>query len=426
MAIAKPKGTFDILPPVTDDWIYIENKIREVCKLFNFNEIRTPIFESSDLFHRNNTDTSDMITKETYNFQDRSERNLTLRPEGTAGVVRSFIENKLYIDNPITKLFYVGPMFRYERPQAGRQRQFNQFGMEIFGNDSPFLDAQIILAAIHFLKSIKLSNARVRINCIGDIESRNKYKEVLIKYFSKYESDLCEDCKNRLLKNPLRVLDCKIDSKKEYFNGAPLISDYLNDYSKEHFNKLINILKDNNVEFVLDNRLVRGLDYYSLTVFEIDLDIKELGNQNVICGGGRYDNLVSQLGGPETKAVGLAFGLERVIQILKLLNIPMADKKSIDVFFIALDDDASKICFNFMKKLSDKGVCCEMDYFQKSLKQQFKLSDKYNPKYTCVVGCDELQNDIYTFKSNIEELNSFKLTSSEMVCFDFEKGILKK
>ena len=256
--IPKPKGTYDVLPNESREWDKLEDTIRKICKLYNYKEIRTPIFESSGVFHRDQNDTSDMVTKETYDFKDRSDRGITLRPEGTAGVVRAYIENKLYVDNPVNKLFYMGPMFRYERPQKGRNRQFNQFGVEALGSDSPFIDAEVIALGASLIRALGLKDVTVKINSLGDEESRSKYKEVLVNYFSNYQDCLCEDCKNRLVKNPLRILDCKVDRDQDFFKKAPKINDYLNDLSKNRFNTVLKTLDSMNLKYVVDDNLVRG------------------------------------------------------------------------------------------------------------------------------------------------------------------------
>ncbi len=400
MTIAKPKGTVDILPGESEKWASIEQRIRKVCKLYNFKEIRTPIFESGELFHRDQNDSSDMVTKETYDFVDRGDRNMTLRPEGTAGVVRAFIENKLYVENPVSKLFYMGPMFRYERAQRGRQRQFHQFGIEALGSPSPLMDAEVIATAVAVIKEFGLSGIKVKINSIGDEESRKAYKDVLVNYFTKYEDDLCEDCKNRLHKNPLRILDCKVDHHKDYFTQAPKISTYLNESSKTHFNEVLEALKAMNIDYEVDENLVRGLDYYTHTVFEIEVDCAELGAQNVICAGGRYNNLVGQLGGPDTPACGLAFGMERLLFALESEGKKLAKDYQSHLFIIAMGDKAIKRSSELLNKCRMGGLISEMDYNNKSLKAQFKLADKNNALFTVIIGDNEIENGTVNIKNN--------------------------
>ena len=332
--LTKPKGTYDILPGESQKWAKLEQVFRRVCDIANYEEIRTPIFEQYETFHRDQTDSSDMVNKETYDFIDRGERKMTLRPEGTAGCVRAYVENKLYASNKISKLFYFGPMFRYERPQKGRYRQFYQFGLEAYGPKSALLDVDIISTAILLFKAIGLNKLRVRINTLGDKESRDKYREVLVNYFTKNIDYLCADCKDRLNKNPLRILDCKVDKDSEVLKKAPCISDYLNEESKAHFKEVIDSLDRLGISYVLDPHLVRGLDYYSDTVFEIEYLSDVLGNQNVICAGGRYNNLVKELGGPDIPGVGLAFGMDRILLALENENIKIVKDKELHFFLI--------------------------------------------------------------------------------------------
>lgn len=398
--ITRPRGCQDILPGEVEYWQKIENYLRRVCALYNYKEIRTPIFESANLFHRDQADSSDMVTKETYDFKDRGDRDLTLRPEGTAGAARAYIENKLYVDNQVTKLYYMGPIFRYERPSQGRQRQFHQFGVEAYGSNDPLLDAEVIALACTAIKGLGLTGVKVKINTLGDEESRKRYKDVLVNYFSQYKDDLCEDCKNRLVKNPLRILDCKVDSDKDYFKTAPIITDYLSDESKEHFNKVVNALKDMNIDYEIDPTLVRGLDYYTYTVFEIVANIKDFGAANTICAGGRYNNLVKDLEGPETPAVGLAFGIERLILALKSEEKLPNVSKATHAYFIALGEEAREKSLNIMNTLRYQGLMCDMDYQAGSLKSQFKKADKNNAIFTLILGSDELTKGVINVKNN--------------------------
>ncbi len=398
--ITRPRGCQDILPGEVEYWQKIENYLRRVCALYNYKEIRTPIFESANLFHRDQADSSDMVTKETYDFKDRGDRDLTLRPEGTAGAARAYIENKLYVDNQVTKLYYMGPIFRYERPSQGRQRQFHQFGVEAYGSNDPLLDAEVIALACTAIKGLGLTGVKVKINTLGDEESRKRYKDVLVNYFSQYKDDLCEDCKNRLVKNPLRILDCKVDSDKDYFKTAPIITDYLSEESKEHFNKVVNALKDMNIDYEIDPTLVRGLDYYTYTVFEIVANIKDFGAANTICAGGRYNNLVKDLEGPETPAVGLAFGMERLILALKSEEKLPNVSKATHAYFIALGEEAREKSLNIMNTLRYQGLMCDMDYQAGSLKSQFKKADKNNAIFTLILGSDELAKGVINVKNN--------------------------
>lgn len=396
--VTKPKGTYDVLPREATAWNKLESTIRKICQIYHYKEIRTPIFESSKTFHRNVDDTSDMVTKETYDFFDRSNRPITLRPEGTAGVVRAFIENKMYAFQPVNKLFYMGPMFRYERPQKGRTRQFNQFGVEALGSASPYIDAEVIALGTSLIKALGLKNVKVKINSLGDKESRNRYRKVLVDYFSKYSDDLCGDCKNRLEKNPLRILDCKVDKDKDFFKNAPKINDYLTDASKEHFNSVLKALDQMKIPYEIDEHLVRGLDYYSHTVFELEVDVEEFGAQNVIGAGGRYDDLVSDLEGPATPGVGMAFGLDRLLLACELSGKNLYSEDFLHVYFIALGDRAKEAVLTQMNVCRMGGLYCDMDYMNRSLKAQFKAADDAGARFTCILGDNELDE----FKINIK------------------------
>ncbi|MBO5542288.1 MAG: histidine--tRNA ligase, partial [Acholeplasmatales bacterium] len=366
----------------------------------NYKEIRTPIFESSDVFHRDQNDTSDMVTKETYDFKDRSDRGITLRPEGTAGVARAFVENKLYVENPVSKLFYMGPMFRYERPQKGRNRQFNQFGVEALGSDSPLIDVEVISLGATLIRALGLKDVTVKINSLGDEESRSAYKKVLINHFSKYKDCLCEDCLNRLEKNPLRILDCKVDRDKDFFKTAPKINEYLNDYSKDRFKEVLAGLDLLDLKYVVDDNLVRGLDYYSHTVFELEVNVPEFGAQNVIGAGGRYDNLISDLGGPKTPGVGMAFGVERLLLATDLNGKKLAKPDEIHAYIIALGKNAQMEAIRLNNVLRIGGLSTDMDYLGGSLKSQFKKADKNNAKFTLILGDDELEKGEINIKNN--------------------------
>ena len=397
--ITKPKGTYDVLPLESREWQKLEEVIRKICNLYNYKEIRTPIFESSNVFHRDQNDTSDMVTKETYDFKDRSDRQITLRPEGTAGVARAFVENKLYVDNPVSKLFYMGPMFRYERPQKGRNRQFNQFGVEALGSDSPLIDAEVIALGASLIRALGLKDIKVKINSLGDEESRNSYRDVLVKHFSSHVDDLCEDCKMRLEKNPLIILDCKVDRDKDFFKTAPKINDYLNKESKERFDAVLEALDGMDLQYEVDYNLVRGLDYYCHTVFELEANIPEFGAGNVLGAGGRYDKLISDLGGPKTPSVGMAFGLERLLLANSLSGKKLVNEDTIHAYFIALGEKAAKETTKIMNVCRIGGLSCDMDYLSGSLKSQFKKADKNNAMFTLILGDNELEE----FKINIKD-----------------------
>ena len=399
MPITKPKGTYDVLPSDSWKWNRLETIIRKVSKLYNFKEIRTPIFESGELFHRN-SDTSDMVTKETYDFVDRGGRNNTLRPEGPAGVVRAYIENKMYAEQCVQKLFYMGPNFRYERPQKGRYRQFSQFGVEAIGSDSPLMDVEVILFAATVLKALGLKGVKVRINSIGDEESRNNYRTALVDYFTKYQDELCGDCKNRLEKNPLRILDCKVDNNKDFFANAPKIGDYLNEASKNHFAKVIEALKEVGLPYEINPNLVRGLDYYCHTVFELEADIEGFGAQNVLGGGGRYDKLVGELGGPQTPCVGMAFGMDRLLLAMESEGLLKEQNDYIHLYIISIGDRARLTTERLLYTLRMGGLMCDADYQNKGIKGQFKQADKMNARFTAILGDEELDNYVINLKNN--------------------------
>ena len=364
--ITKQKGTYDVMGIEAKKRKYVCDVIDAICEKYNYTYIETPIFESSELYHRSVGETSDIVTKETYDFKDRGDRNITLRPEGTAGVVRSFIENKLYgnMTEPF-KVYYNGPMFRYERPQSGRTRQFTQFGIECIGTDDVMSDAEVISLSYNTYKLLGI-DVSVRINSLGDDESRDNYRKALINYFTPIIDNLCEDCKERLNKNPLRILDCKVDSDSDYLKNAPKTIDYLNEESKKRFEKLQEYLDLMDINYEIDTNLVRGLDYYNHTVFEIVGNIPEFGNANVLGGGGRYNGLVKELGGPEVPAVGFAMGLDRTILAIETLNINFKIKEDIDLFIMYGNEDEKDTATYLIQDLRLNGFSVETDLMNKS------------------------------------------------------------
>ena len=341
MNIQIPRGTQDILPEQAVVWQYIENIARDLCRRYQYNEIRTPIFEHTEVFSRGVGETTDIVQKEMYTFTDRGDRSLTLRPEGTAAAVRSFVENKMFgwANQPV-KLFYVGPMFRYERPQAGRFRQFVQFGAEALGSADPAIDAEMISLAMNVYKALGLQELKLVINSLGDKESRTAHREALISHFQPHIGEFCSDCQSRLEKNPLRILDCKKDRDHELMSTAPSILDYLNEESKEYFNKVLKHLEAMNIAYTVDATLVRGLDYYNHTAFEIMSNAKGFGAITTLCGGGRYNGLVEEFGGPETPGIGFAMSIERLIAALTAENIALPIEQSIDIYVVALGEAA--------------------------------------------------------------------------------------
>ena len=399
--ITKPKGTKDIYGIEAKKWQYVSKVIDEVMEKYNYNYIRVPVFESSELFHRGVGETTDIVTKETYDFTDRGGRNMTLRPEGTAGVVRSYIENKMYGDvNQPVKLYYNYPMYRYERPQAGRYREFTQFGYELIGSDDPLADAEVISLAVNIYKILGLKGIKVNINSLGDTESRNNYREALINHFKPHINELCDDCRERLEKNPLRILDCKVDADKEIMKNAPKTIDYLNEASKERFDKVKEYLGLMGVEYVVDPTVVRGLDYYNHTVFEVEAKIEGFGAQNVIGGGGRYNGMVEQLGGPSTPAIGFAAGFDRLMLALEYENVKIPVNNSVDLFLLYVNDDEKKYAAYLTNDLRMNGFIVETDYLSRSLKSGFKQADRLNAKFTIVLNSDDLKNNEVKIKNN--------------------------
>ncbi len=399
--ITKPKGTKDIYGMEAKKWQYVSKVIDEVMEKYNYDLIRTPVFESTELFHRGVGETTDIVTKETYDFTDRGGRNMTLRPEGTAGVVRSYIENKMYgSDDKPTKLYYNMPMYRYERPQAGRLRELTQFGYELIGSDDPLSDAEVISLAVNIYKILGLKKIKVNINSLGDTESRNNYRDALVKHFKPHIDDLCDDCRERLNKNPLRILDCKIDCDKEVMKTAPKTIDYLNEESKNRFEKVKEYLDVMAVEYEVNPSVVRGLDYYNHTVFEIEVNVEGFGAQNVIGGGGRYNGMINQLGGPVTPAIGFASGFDRLMLALEYENVNLLVNDSIDLFILYVNEEEKKYAAYLTNELRMNGFIVETDYLNRSLKSQFKQADRLNSKYTIVLNSCDLKRNEVKIKNN--------------------------
>ncbi len=400
MAMNIPRGTQDILPGESEKWQYIEGKARELCSRFQYQEIRTPIFEHTELFLRGVGDTTDIVQKEMYTFEDRGGRSLTLRPEGTAPTVRSFVENKMhgYANQPV-KLYYTGPMFRYERPQAGRFRQFVQFGVEALGSSDPAIDAEVIALAMSIYKELGLKKLKLVINSLGDKESRNSHREALIAHFKPRIGEFCSDCQNRLEKNPMRILDCKKDREHELMQTAPSILDFLNEDSKKYFEKVQQYLADVSIDFTVDPNLVRGLDYYNHTAFEIMSDAEGFGAITTLCGGGRYNGLTEEIGGPEAPGIGFAFSIERFLSALEAEGIKLPVNEGIDCYLVALGEEAKDYSVGLLHKLRMAGISAERDYLDRKIKTQFKAADRMNAKYVAVLGEDELKAGKINVKS---------------------------
>lgn len=395
--ITAPKGTHDILPSEVHIWQYVEKKIYEICKSYGYSEIRFPVFEQTDLFNRGVGDTTDVVQKEMYTFTDKGDRSITLRPEGTASTVRSFLENNLYNAPAPVKLFYIITCYRYERPQAGRFREFRQFGIENFGSANPLTDAEVISLAISLLRELGIKDLTLYINSIGCPECRKKYNELLKGYLTEHSEELCELCNDRIGRNPLRVLDCKNPDCKHVIVNAPTVDTVLCDECKEHFEILMDALKSLNIEFVVDTTLVRGLDYYTKTVFEIKSS--DLGAQSTVCGGGRYDGLVGQLGGDSTPGIGFSVGLERLIDILTKKDLLPEKNNDTEIFIASIGDLAAKKSFELVSKLRSNGVVAEFDHLGRSVKAQLKYADKIGAKYSVVIGDDEISSGIVSVKN---------------------------
>lgn len=421
--IQKPKGTYDVYGEYGKKILYLEDLIKSLMEKYNYEYFRTPLFESSELFHRGVGETTDIVTKETYDFVDRGERNMTLRPEGTAGIVRSFIENKMYgrADMPV-KAWYYGPMYRYERPQSGRFREFYQFGVEAFGSNDPALDAEIISIPVRFYQLLGLKNIKVNLNSLGDSESRANYREALVEYFKTFIGSLCEDCQERFLKNPLRILDCKVDADKDIMKNAPKMIDYLNETSREHFLKVQEYLKAMNIDFVVNPKVVRGLDYYTHTVFEVEASVEGFGSSNVLGAGGRYDNLVENIGGPKTCGVGFALGLERLLTALEFENINVLDDNSIDAYIIPMSINEKDYALNIVNNLRMNGFKVDCDYMNRNLKSNFKQADRLNSRYIIIIGEEEKNSQVLTVKNN-ETKEEYKVKYDDLIEF-FDERII--
>ena len=407
-----PRGTKDILPDSVGSWNYVEQKIRDICARFGYEEIRTPMFEHTELFHRGIGEGTDVVDKEMYTFEDRGGRSITLRPENTASAVRAYLQNKLYGDGALTKLFYIGSMFRYDRPQAGRMREFHQFGVEALGEANPAVDAEIILLAMEFLKSLGLKDLKRSLNSVGCPSCRPAYRKALQDYFRPHLEELCGDCKERFERSPLRILDCKADADKEFMTGAPNITDCLCDECREHFEKVQSFLRDAGVDFELDPRLVRGLDYYTKTAFEIKY--APLGAQSAVAGGGRYDGLIAEMGGNPTPAVGFATGLERVLLALEKQGLLPEQEKKADAFVVALGAEAQSAGFKLLQKLREAGLKALMDYAGRSMKAQMKQAGKAGARFALILGEDEIKENAVMLK-DMEKSEQQKVSLDEVI-----------
>ncbi len=396
MLTTRPRGTNDIIAAEATKWQYVENIFREVCHLYGYQEIRTPVFEHTDLFLRGVGETTDIVSKEMYTFTDRGDRSLTLRPENTASAVRAFLENKLYANQQPTKLYYIGPMFRYDRPQAGRFRQFHQAGIEVFGSSDPQIDVEVLAMAMDFYNRLGLNDLELHINSIGCPECRPAYREKLKEYFLPHLADLCPDCRQRYEKNPLRILDCKVKECKAISAGAPTPLTCLCDDCRNAFDSVQQGLSVLGVDFIVDETLVRGLDYYTNTAFEIVA--KGIGAQSSIGGGGRYDGLVEEIGGASTPGIGYALGLERIILTMEQQGIEFRTEPAFDVFVAVQDNSLSETAMKLLADLRRQGISAEKDYMSRSLKAQMRYADKKGAGIIVVIAPQELSEGCCVLK----------------------------
>ncbi len=401
MLTTKPRGTNDFLPGEVEKWQYLEGLLRELFAKYHYKEIRTPIFEHTELFLRSVGETSDIVSKEMYSFEDKGLRHVTLRPEGTAGTVRAFVENKLFSQSLPVKLYYTGPMFRYDQPQAGRYRQFHQFGCEVLGSADPLVDAEVITFAVDLFSQLGLKSLSVLINTVGCDHCRPRYQQALKDYFSQYRDQLCPTCLERLEKNPLRLLDCKEEGCKAVAAKAPTTLEYACDDCKAHFEKVCAYLQSVGIQYEVDTTLVRGLDYYTQTAFEVIMN-KVGSQQNAICGGGRYNKLVSEIGGDDIPGMGFAAGMERVLLTIEEEGIELPVKQDIDVYVAPLGEAAKEVCFKLVHDLRQQGLIVETDYLSKSVKAQMKTADKNNARYAIIIGDDELANGTAVVRNMLE------------------------
>lgn len=415
--IQKPKGTYDVFGEKGKQILYLKKLFASLMEKYNYEYMRTPLFEESKLFHRSVGTTTDIVTKETYDFIDRGNRRMTLRPEGTASIVRSFIENKMYGRSTFpVKCWYEGTMYRYERPQAGRYREFHQFGVEVFGSSDPMIDAEVISIPVYFYQLLGLKGLKVHINSLGDQESRSAYKKALLDYFEPHIQTLCKDCQERFSKNPLRMLDCKIDCEKSIMKEAPQMKDYLNQESLAYYESVKQYLNSLEIPYIEDPKLVRGLDYYNHIVFEVEASVEGFGSQNILCGGGRYDGLVETLEGPKTAGVGFALGVERLLTALEYEHIDLLKNEGIDIYVIPMGEESKKEAFRLTTHLRMNGFLVDTDMMNRNIKSNFKQADRLNANYLILIGSEELEKNVMTVKKN-QTKEEYKVKTEELVEF---------
>ena len=401
MSYQRPKGTADLLPGEIEKWQFIEETARLLFSDYQYQEIRTPMFEHIEVITRSVGDTSDIVTKEMYDFYDKGDRHITLRPEGTAPVVRSFVENKLFgpeYAKPY-KVYYTGPMFRYERPQKGRLRQFHQIGVEAFGSENPATDVETMMMALAYFEQLGMSEFHLVINSLGDPETRQNYRQALIDYLTPFKDELSEDSQRRLNENPLRVLDSKDKQDKQFVADAPSILDYLSEPAKKHFDEVVAMLDALEVPYQIDSNMVRGLDYYTHTIFEIMSDAKGLGAQNTLCAGGRYNQLVAELGGPETPGFGFAIGMERVLLVLEAEGVELPVAHQLDAYVVNLGEEVNLAALKVVQKIRQAGFSADRDVLNRKAKAQFKTADKLNATLVLTLGESELEQGMINVKS---------------------------
>ena len=391
-----PKGTKDVLPQESYKWQFVEKVARDVAKVFNVKEIRTPTFESTELFARGVGDTTDIVNKEMYTFLDKGNRSMTLKPEGTAGVARSFIENGMASSPMPLKSFYISPCFRYERPQAGRLREFHQFGVEVYGSHSAETDAEVMFMASLFLNRLGITNVTLNVNSIGCKTCRAEYNTALKNYLAPHLNDMCPTCRERFDKNPLRILDCKEENCKKINAQAPKIIDYLCPDCSAHFQRVKTLLDKQGVKYEINPNIVRGLDYYTRTVFEFVSNA--IGSQGAVCAGGRYDGLIGDLGGPSIPAIGFAAGIERLIMVMENTGAKFPVDDAPKIFIVGMDEESRAKAIELASELRINGVCAEVDHMSRSVKAQFKYADKIGAQYVTVLGSTELERGVCTLK----------------------------
>lgn len=391
-----PKGTKDILPDQIHKWHYVEEQWKDICRRYGFKEVRTPVFEHTELFTRGIGDTTDVVQKEMYTFEDHGGRSITLKPEGTSPAVRAFIEHKQYAEVQPTKIQYITPCYRYEKPQSGRLREFHQFGIEVFGTPNMMADAEVISLGYDFLTSLGITEIELRINSVGCPECRKKHRAALREFLTPKYDELCDTCKTRFDKNPMRILDCKSPVCHELVQGAPMMIDYLCDDCKDAFQQLQDNLKAMEIPFTVDPGIVRGLDYYTKTAFEFVTT--KIGAQGTVCGGGRYDHLVEEVGGPPIPGVGFGLGIERLLLLMEANDAHFPEPDKLDVFIAVMGDAAKAYGLKLCRELRAKGLSAEMDTLARNIKNQFKYANRLNAKYTVVLGDNEMAEGVAAVK----------------------------